>query len=66
MYVCLCGYINGHEHAGAPRGWKKASDPLGLELQVVLSYLTWMLGAELWTSERSASIRNCHAISPTL
>lgn len=38
------------EHVGAPGGWKRASDPWGL------SYLTWMLGTELRSSERSASI----------
>lgn len=34
------------------------SDPLGLELQAVVSCLTWVLGSELKSSEKAASILN--------
>jgi hypothetical protein len=31
----------------------KASSPLDLELQEVVSCLTWVLGTELWSSARA-------------
>lgn len=34
---------------------KRASDPVELELQVVMSYLIWVLGMELWCSARAIS-----------
>jgi hypothetical protein len=42
--VCTCVY------AGALKGQKKAYNPLEPELQVFVRYLTWVLGAELWSS----------------
>lgn len=38
MYVCLCGHA--HMGIGVLRDQKRALDPLELELQVVVSYLT--------------------------
>ena len=35
-----------HVYAGTYTGQKKASDPLELELQVVMSHPTWVLGTE--------------------
>jgi hypothetical protein len=37
----------------APKGQKMVSDPLDLELLVVLSHPVWMLGTELRFSERA-------------
>lgn len=39
MFVC----VYGDSHTG----WKKASDPLELELQAVVNCFTWVLGTEL-------------------
>lgn len=41
----------------ACKGQKRASDPVGLELQVV-TCLMWVLGTELWSSERVESALN--------
>lgn len=41
------------------RGHKKASELLELELWVVMSFQTQVLGTELWVSTREASILNC-------
>ena len=43
--VCLC-YVNGMCE-GTYGGQKRALEPLELELQVVVSYLTWVLGWNL-------------------
>ena len=49
VYLCLCvGYV--HMSAGTCGDQKRASGHLELELQVVLSHLTWVLGNELWCS----------------
>ena len=51
MYICA--------------GQKRVLDPLELELQEVVSCLTWVLGAELRSSARVAHILNHGAMSPT-
>lgn len=38
-----------HVNAGAPRGQQEALDSLELELQAIVSRLTWVLGTELGT-----------------
>lgn len=38
------------------RGWKIASDPWELELQVSVSHLIWMLGTKLGSMPRVASV----------
>ena len=43
-YLSLCGSV--HISASAFRGQKRASGPLKLELQVIVSYATWMLPQE--------------------
>lgn len=43
-YVDVCGYTY---ECKSPWWHKRASDPLELELQVVVGYLMWMLGSEL-------------------
>jgi hypothetical protein len=40
--------------ANACGGWKRASDPMELELQVVVSHLLWIQETELRSSRRSA------------
>lgn len=37
-------------------GWKVASDPWELELQVSVSHLIWMLGTKLGSMPRVASV----------
>lgn len=48
------------------RGQKILSDPLGLQVQLILSCPAWGLGTELESSTRPASTPNRSAISPTL
>lgn len=45
MYVSLCGYMG--MSMWGPWRLEMASGPLKVELQVVLSHLTWMRGTEL-------------------
>lgn len=48
MYVCaVCGYLVLEE-----------VDPLQLELWMVVTHTTWMLGIEPWASIRAASALN--------
>ena len=42
LYVSVCEYA--HVDAGTQGGKKKASDPLELKLQAVVSHLMWVLG----------------------
>lgn len=44
--------------ANAFRGQQRASGPLALELQVIVSPLTWVLGADLQLSGVAGSILN--------
>ena len=53
--VCVCG-VHG--------GQKRVSDPLELELQVVVSRLMWVLVTELRSSTRAARALNTLATSP--
>lgn len=48
MYMSVCG------HVGAPRGQKRSSDPLELELQLRgdCELQTWVLGMELVSSKQ--------------
>lgn len=57
MSLSVCGYV--HRRAGASGG-QEASDPLELELEAVVSCLTW-----LETPLRS-SARVVHALPPWL
>ena len=52
-----------HMCMGASRGQKKLSDPLNLELQVIIGYLMWVLGIELWFSGRVVSVLSHGVIS---
>lgn len=45
--MCAHGYTDAH------RGQKGVLDPVGLELQVFVSYLNHVLGSELHTTERA-------------
>ena len=52
MWVCI-------HKCSAQGDQKRASDPLELELEVVVSPLMWVLGTELGSSARTACILNC-------
>lgn len=45
--------------AGTLRGQKRALDPLELELQVVRSHPTWVLGTKLWKNSVCAQLLSC-------
>lgn len=48
--------MSGHDlYAGGHGSQKKALSLLELELQVVMSSLTWELGTKLWSSATSVS-----------
>ena len=49
----LC--VRGSVCPGTNRGQKRMLDPLELELQEVMSCLTWVLETELWPSVRATS-----------
>lgn len=54
----MCGYVHlSAEDALGGQKWN--SDPLGLESQAVVSYLTSVLGAKL-----GPSVRAVHALQP--
>ena len=44
--MCLSGYGYVYVSAGAQRGQKRVLCPLDLNLQEVISHLTWVLGTE--------------------
>lgn len=44
MCVSMCGYVR--LSAGTDDGQKRASDPLKLELEAVVSHPTWVLGSD--------------------
>lgn len=57
MCVCLeCGYER--VSAGTIRGQQRASDPLELEVQVLVRCLTCVLGADLGPSLRAIRTLN--------
>lgn len=59
MYVCMCLHVYVcTRHAGAFRGQKKVLTLLELELQVVISPLTRILGTEHGSSGIVASALN--------
>jgi hypothetical protein len=45
-------------HIGSHKVQKRASDPLELELQTIVSHPTWVLRAILLSFEKSASVLN--------
>lgn len=51
-------------HVDTYGGWKRASDILQFELQVILRCPKWVLGIELQCSPRAASPLNHWAVSP--
>lgn len=55
MFVCLACVFGHYVYAGGHGGQKKALNLLELELQVVMSCLTWELGTKLWSSATSVS-----------
>lgn len=64
MCVFACGCVP--RSASALRGQKILLDPLGLQVQLILSCPASGLGMELESSTRPASTRNHSAISLTL
>lgn len=56
MYVSVCR--NMHVSADIHKGQKRALYPLGLELQLVLSHLMWVLGTKSRSSVRAVSAVN--------
>lgn len=58
VYVYMCFYVSlcVSRACNAYGGQKRASDPLFLELQAVVSCLVWMLGTEPRSSTRAACI----------
>lgn len=57
--MCLCVCVHVHTSAGASRLQKKSSDLQELELQAILMCPVWVLGSELRSSTRTASMFNC-------
>lgn len=57
--MCVCVHVS----TGAYGGWKTVSDPLKLDLLVVVSYLVWVLGTKLGPSAGAVSTLNHLAIS---
>lgn len=56
----MCAYFHMNKGTlGSPK-----LDPQELQLQIVVSHLTWILGTELRSSERAASVLNGRTISP--
>lgn len=53
-FILDCGYVCGyaHMHAGVWGGQKRASYPLELELEVVMSSRKWLLGTKFGSSAR--------------
>lgn len=46
MYVYTCMFVS--MHASALRSQKRLSDPLELDLEVIVSCLLWVLGPSVW------------------
>lgn len=53
LFVYVCVYIDTYTICSAHRGQKRVLQFLKLELQVVMSQLTWMLGTKLSSSGRA-------------
>lgn len=59
MFVCVClCTASVCTHVSVCGGQKKMSDPLEVELHVVVSYLTWVLRTEPRFSERAVNTLN--------
>lgn len=52
-----------HMNVGSLGDWKKVSDSLELELQVVVSCVTWVLGPKLGSPARAVHVLHCCAFS---
>lgn len=61
-WVCMC--VHTCACVSVHTGQKRTSDPLKLELQMVVSRLTWVLGPKLWTCKRVVGSLHCWIISP--
>jgi hypothetical protein len=61
IHVCVPTHVYLHTcmNVGAHEGQKRLSDPPEPVLQVVLSYLTWILGPKPRSPERAASLLHC-------
>lgn len=57
MCVCVRAHTHAHMNSDACRG-QKVSNPLELELQVLVNHLMWVGGAELGFPERGISFLN--------
>lgn len=67
VYVCVCVCEEMlYRSAGAQRGQKRAVDALELELLVVVSHPTWVLGIELQPSAKAAQTFRPSPPSPAL
>lgn len=64
-FICVCACACVCVAMGTYGGWKVASDPLELELQVFVRHLIRAVGSELWTSDRAISALN-HPVSVQL
>lgn len=65
MHMCVSVCVSEcHMHVDAGGDHKRALGSLELELQVVVSSRTWVLGAECWSSGREARAFDCRAIFP--
>lgn len=62
MHVPVGVYMH-YVHVEAYRGQRRVSDPLELELQVVVSCLRWMLGTEPMCSARAVSTLSHQVLS---
>jgi hypothetical protein len=63
MCICVCAYVYAHGHAGILGGHKRALGLLELELQVVASYPSWVMGTKLGSSVRARGTLKHRAIS---
>lgn len=52
----LCGYVHGS--MATCGGWERVLAPLELELQAVVSCLTWVLETKLWSPVRALYTEN--------
>lgn len=67
LMVCMFVFLWGecvHVHLGAHGGQKRVSDSLELELQAILSHLTWVLGIKFQSPEKAVDSLNPWAFSP--
>ena len=59
MCLCLCVYLMCVSGVWRPKEAKVMLDPLKLEVQVVTSCLTWVLGTELRSFGKATNALNC-------